>query len=153
MSVLTGTSGIRAFLTFLGCGYNLGLLNVGLHLSMASAFIRPSLSFIGAEDWKASVIVGRKRNRPSSTRISMMEDTPLETHGLEFPSEEAYMEHLAGQAALPQGFSVGTEGFEFSPLEVPGRSTMNITAIALDELHTASILLLYCNYTATVLLL
>jgi hypothetical protein len=38
------------------------------------------------------------------------------------------------QGDLPQGFSVGSAGFHFNPIEVPTKKAlMNITVIALDE--------------------
>ena len=57
----------------------------------------------------------------------------LDTASLEFSSEEAYHEHLKGQGKLPLGFRVGTDGLRFVPQEVPTESTMNVTAIVLDE--------------------
>ena len=38
------------------------------------------------------------------------------------------------QGALPKGFSVGSAGFNFNPIEVPTKKAlMNVTVIALDE--------------------
>ncbi len=50
-----------------------------------------------------------------------------------FPSREAHRVWLSTQAALPQGFRVGTTRFEFLPNEAPKPSKMTLTLIALDK--------------------
>lgn len=50
-----------------------------------------------------------------------------------FPSRDAHRAWLASQAALPQGFRVGTARFDFVPKEAPKPSKMTLTLIALDE--------------------
>ncbi|MBC8008709.1 MAG: bifunctional ornithine acetyltransferase/N-acetylglutamate synthase, partial [Burkholderiales bacterium] len=50
-----------------------------------------------------------------------------------FPSRDAHRAWLAEQAALPQGFRVGTTRFEFTPKEAPKPSKMTLTLIALDR--------------------
>ena len=50
-----------------------------------------------------------------------------------FPSRDAHRAWLASQAALPQGFRVGTARFEFVPKEAPKPSKMTLTLIALDR--------------------
>jgi glutamate N-acetyltransferase/amino-acid N-acetyltransferase len=49
-----------------------------------------------------------------------------------FPSRDAHRAWLAAQAALPQGFRVGTTRFDFTPKEAPKPSKMTLTLIALD---------------------
>lgn len=49
-----------------------------------------------------------------------------------FPSRDAHRAWLAAQAALPQGFRVGTTRFEFLPKEAPKPSKMTLTLITLD---------------------
>jgi glutamate N-acetyltransferase / amino-acid N-acetyltransferase len=49
-----------------------------------------------------------------------------------FPSRDAHRAWLAAQAALPQGFRVGTTRFEFTPKEAPKPAKMTLTLIALD---------------------
>jgi glutamate N-acetyltransferase/amino-acid N-acetyltransferase len=51
-----------------------------------------------------------------------------------FDDESSYLSSLEG-LALPDGFRVGTAGFEFAPAELGGASTasMKLTLIALDE--------------------
>jgi glutamate N-acetyltransferase/amino-acid N-acetyltransferase len=49
-----------------------------------------------------------------------------------FSSRFAHRAWLAGQAALPKGFRVGTTRFEFLPKEAPKPSKMTLTLIALD---------------------
>lgn len=49
-----------------------------------------------------------------------------------FPSLDSHRAWLAEQAALPQGFRVGTTRFEFTPKEAPKPSKMTLTLIALD---------------------
>lgn len=50
-----------------------------------------------------------------------------------FPSAEAHRAWLAQQAALPQGFKVGTTRFDFVPREAPKPAKMTLTLIALDR--------------------
>src|SRR5690606_5495740 len=50
-----------------------------------------------------------------------------------FSSRDAHRAWLASQAALPQGFRVGTARFEFVPKEAPKPSKMTLTLIALDR--------------------
>lgn len=57
----------------------------------------------------------------------------MPTTDLSFPSREAHRAWLMSQAALPQGFRVGTSRFEFIPVEVPKPSKMALTIIALDQ--------------------
>jgi glutamate N-acetyltransferase/amino-acid N-acetyltransferase len=49
-----------------------------------------------------------------------------------FPSRDAHRAWLSAQAALPQGFRVGTARFDFVPKEAPKPSKMTLTLIALD---------------------
>ncbi len=50
----------------------------------------------------------------------------------EFASREAHRAWLESQAALPEGFRVGTAAFEFVPVEVPKPARMRVTLLALD---------------------
>ena len=50
-----------------------------------------------------------------------------------FSSRDAHRAWLATQAALPQGFRVGTTRFDFMPKEAPKPARMTLTLIALDE--------------------
>ena len=52
---------------------------------------------------------------------------------LEFASREAHRAWLESQAALPDGFRVGTASFEFVPVEVPKPARMRLTLVALDR--------------------
>jgi glutamate N-acetyltransferase/amino-acid N-acetyltransferase len=52
---------------------------------------------------------------------------------LEFQSEAEHLAWLESQAALPEGFRVGTSSFSFVPLEAPKPASMTLTLIALDE--------------------
>ncbi len=52
---------------------------------------------------------------------------------LTFTSREEHRAWLAGQAALPRGFRVGTTRFEFTPREAPKPAKMTVTLIALDR--------------------
>ncbi|MFO0584720.1 MAG: bifunctional ornithine acetyltransferase/N-acetylglutamate synthase [Anaeromyxobacter sp.] len=52
---------------------------------------------------------------------------------LTFASREAHRAWLESQAALPEGFRVGTTELEFDPVEAPKRSRMRLTVIALDR--------------------
>jgi glutamate N-acetyltransferase/amino-acid N-acetyltransferase len=52
---------------------------------------------------------------------------------LTFTSREDHRAWLAGQAALPRGFRVGTTRFEFTPREAPKPAKMTLTLIALDQ--------------------
>src|SRR5512138_1353048 len=51
---------------------------------------------------------------------------------LEFASRAAHRAWLESQAALPEGFRVGTAAFEFVPVEVPKPARMRVTLLALD---------------------
>ncbi|MGC3997364.1 MAG: bifunctional ornithine acetyltransferase/N-acetylglutamate synthase [Anaeromyxobacter sp.] len=57
----------------------------------------------------------------------------MPTTNLTFPSRAAHRAWLETQAALPQGFRVGTCRFEFVPVEVPKPSRMSLTLVALDQ--------------------
>ncbi|HEY6101001.1 MAG TPA: bifunctional ornithine acetyltransferase/N-acetylglutamate synthase [Anaeromyxobacter sp.] len=57
-----------------------------------------------------------------------MPSTPLE-----FASRDAHRAWLESQAALPEGFRVGTAAFEFVPVEVPKPARMRLTLLALDR--------------------
>ena len=51
-----------------------------------------------------------------------------------FDSVEEHQAYLSSIDALPEGFRIGTCGFQFCPVEAPTMSaTMNVTIIALDE--------------------
>jgi len=52
---------------------------------------------------------------------------------LVFSDRAAHRAWLAGQAALPAGFRVGTTRFEFVPREAPKPAAMTLTLIALDR--------------------
>jgi glutamate N-acetyltransferase/amino-acid N-acetyltransferase len=52
---------------------------------------------------------------------------------LAFASAAEHRAWLAAQAALPEGFRVGTARFEFLPVEVPKPSRMALTLLALDR--------------------
>lgn len=52
---------------------------------------------------------------------------------LTFSSAAEHRAWLAGQAALPQGFRVGTARFDFTPREAPKPAKMTLTLIALDR--------------------
>jgi glutamate N-acetyltransferase/amino-acid N-acetyltransferase len=52
---------------------------------------------------------------------------------LTFSSREAHRAWLAGQAALPAGFRVGTSRFEFTPREAPKPAKMTLTLLALER--------------------
>jgi glutamate N-acetyltransferase / amino-acid N-acetyltransferase len=52
---------------------------------------------------------------------------------LRFSSREEHRAWLAGQAALPRGFRVGTTSFAFTPAEVAKPARMTLTLIALDR--------------------
>lgn len=52
---------------------------------------------------------------------------------LVFASTAEHRAWLARQAALPQGFRVGTTRFGFTPFEVPKPAKMTLTLIALDQ--------------------
>ncbi len=52
---------------------------------------------------------------------------------LTFSSRTEHRAWLAGQAALPAGFRVGTARFDFTPREAPKPSKMALTLIALDR--------------------
>ncbi|HZP60737.1 MAG TPA: bifunctional ornithine acetyltransferase/N-acetylglutamate synthase [Opitutaceae bacterium] len=52
---------------------------------------------------------------------------------LVFSSRAEHRAWLAGQAALPAGFRVGTARFEFTPREAPKPAKMALTLIALDR--------------------
>lgn len=50
-----------------------------------------------------------------------------------FDSAAAHRAWLETQAPLPEGFRTGTAALEFTPVEVPKPSRMNLTVIALDR--------------------
>lgn len=50
-----------------------------------------------------------------------------------FSSAAAHRTWLATQAALPQGFRIGTTRFNFTPAEAPKPAAMTLTLIALDS--------------------
>ncbi|MDR2845272.1 MAG: bifunctional ornithine acetyltransferase/N-acetylglutamate synthase, partial [Puniceicoccales bacterium] len=50
-----------------------------------------------------------------------------------FATAAAHRAWLASQAALPQGFRVGTTRFNFTPAEAPKPAAMTLTLIALDK--------------------
>lgn len=52
---------------------------------------------------------------------------------LTFASREAHRAWLESQAALPEGFRVGTASLEFLPVEVPKPSRMRVALLALDR--------------------
>lgn len=52
---------------------------------------------------------------------------------LRFQNREAHRAWLAGQAALPAGFRIGTARFDFTPREAPKPARMTLTLIALDR--------------------
>jgi glutamate N-acetyltransferase/amino-acid N-acetyltransferase len=52
---------------------------------------------------------------------------------LSFASRAEHRAWLETQAALPEGFRVGTTSLEFAPVEVPRPARMNLTLIALDR--------------------
>jgi glutamate N-acetyltransferase / amino-acid N-acetyltransferase len=52
---------------------------------------------------------------------------------LTFASKAEHRAWLESQAALPEGFRVGTCAFDFVPVEVPKPGRMNLTLIALDR--------------------
>jgi len=52
---------------------------------------------------------------------------------LTFSSRAEHRAWLAGQAALPRGFRVGTARFDFVPAEAPKPAKMTLTLIALDR--------------------
>ncbi len=51
---------------------------------------------------------------------------------LEFASRDAHRAWLESQAALPDGFRIGTASLEFVPVEVPRPARMRLTLVALD---------------------
>ena len=57
----------------------------------------------------------------------------MSSTSLEFASRDAHRAWLESQAALPEGFRVGTSSFEFVPVEVPKPARMRLTLIALDR--------------------
>ncbi|WP_404424760.1 bifunctional ornithine acetyltransferase/N-acetylglutamate synthase [Nibricoccus sp. IMCC34717] len=52
---------------------------------------------------------------------------------LRFSSRDQHRTWLASQAALPQGFRVGSTRFDFVPFEAPKPAKMTLTLIALDQ--------------------
>ena len=52
---------------------------------------------------------------------------------LSFASRTAHRAWVASQAALPDGFRVGTASLEFAPVEVPKPARMNVILVALDR--------------------
>jgi glutamate N-acetyltransferase / amino-acid N-acetyltransferase len=52
---------------------------------------------------------------------------------LSFASQAEHRAWLADQAALPEGFRVGTTRFEFMPAEAPKPAKMTLTLLALDR--------------------
>lgn len=50
-----------------------------------------------------------------------------------FSGRDAHRAFLASQAALPQGFRVGSHRFAFTPVEVPKPATMTVTLLALER--------------------
>ncbi|WP_242395404.1 bifunctional glutamate N-acetyltransferase/amino-acid acetyltransferase ArgJ [Anaeromyxobacter oryzisoli] len=52
---------------------------------------------------------------------------------LTFASKAEHRAWLESQAALPEGFRVGTCAFDFVPVEVPKPGRMNLTLVALDR--------------------
>jgi glutamate N-acetyltransferase/amino-acid N-acetyltransferase len=52
---------------------------------------------------------------------------------LTFASRDDHRAWLAGQAALPRGFRVGTTRFEFTPREAPKPAKMTLTLLALER--------------------
>ena len=54
-------------------------------------------------------------------------------NALTFASREEHRAWLESQAALPEGFRVGTASLEFVPVEVPKPSRMRVTLLALDR--------------------
>ncbi len=57
----------------------------------------------------------------------------MSSTSLEFASRAAHRAWLESQAALPDGFRVGTAAFEFVPVEVPKPARMRVTLVALDR--------------------
>src|SRR5512133_2386457 len=57
----------------------------------------------------------------------------MSSTSLEFASRAAHRAWLEAQAALPDGFRVGTAAFEFVPVEVPKPARMRLTLVALDR--------------------
>src|SRR5512141_3123307 len=57
----------------------------------------------------------------------------MSSTSLEFASREAHRAWLESQAALPEGFRVGTAAFEFVPVEVPKPARMRLALLALDR--------------------
>ncbi len=57
----------------------------------------------------------------------------MSTTSLTFASRAEHRGWLESQAALPQGFRVGTAALEFTPVEVPRPARMNLTLVALDR--------------------
>ncbi|HEX9050063.1 MAG TPA: bifunctional ornithine acetyltransferase/N-acetylglutamate synthase [Anaeromyxobacter sp.] len=57
----------------------------------------------------------------------------MSSTSLEFASRAAHRAWLESQAALPEGFRVGTAAFEFVPVEVPKPARMRVTLVALDR--------------------
>src|SRR5512133_3124514 len=57
----------------------------------------------------------------------------MSSTSLEFASRAAHRAWLESQAALPDGFRVGTAAFEFVPIEVPKPARMRLTLVALDR--------------------
>jgi len=51
---------------------------------------------------------------------------------LTFTDRASHRAWLAGQAALPAGFRVGSSRFDFTPAEAPKPATMTLTLVALD---------------------
>lgn len=92
-----------------------------LHLSVALlALSAPALYSHQSRHGKRS-LQGQTRSRPV----------------VSFSSEDEYTQHLHAEGALPQGFSVGVTGFEFTPAEADVPSVMNLTLIALDQPTTS----------------
>ncbi|MDR2863651.1 MAG: bifunctional ornithine acetyltransferase/N-acetylglutamate synthase [Puniceicoccales bacterium] len=56
----------------------------------------------------------------------------MSSTNLTFPDAATHRAWLAGQAALPAGFRVGTTRFNFTPQEAPKPASMTLTLITLD---------------------
>jgi glutamate N-acetyltransferase / amino-acid N-acetyltransferase len=63
--------------------------------------------------------------------------TRMTSTNLTFSSQQAHLDWLTAQSALPAGFRVGTTRFDFIPAEVHKPSKMTITVIALDKPTTS----------------
>lgn len=69
----------------------------------------------------------------NKVRLNPLHSSNVPSKNLAFSSRDEHRIWLASQAALPEGFRVGTTRFDFTPLEVSKPSKMTLTLITLDS--------------------